>query len=670
MKSIKTKILLCMTVTILVALFALGTISIFLNVQSTNETLQQTLLETVEVAAERIEEELIANLNVALDTGTISTLTDKKSTLEEKKEVIDQRASLHGYQRGNVLDASGKSVFTGEDFSDREYFQKAMTGTAWVSEPVVSKVTGELTVVVAAPLWQGGQLNTKVAGVVFFIPPETFLNDIVSQINVSQNGSAYILNSTGATIAHKNIENVKNVERTIDDAKTDKALIPLANLEQKMINGESGFGTYTYGGVTKFLAYAPIESTNGWSLGINAPQNDFMGSTYMGIMITAICTVIFVIIASVIAWKLSVSIGRPIEACTHRLEALSEGNLHDSAPQISNKDETGRLADATGKIASNINNIIIDLKYGLRSVADGDFTADSKAKELYVGDYKELAVSLYGIITKLSETMTQVRTSADQVAAGADQVSSGAQALSQGATEQASSVEELAATINEMTGSLSSNSREAQGAHQTMGLVREEMEVSNQKMNEMTAAMERIGKSSIEINKIIKTIEDIAFQTNILALNAAVEAARAGEAGKGFAVVADEVRNLAGKSAEASKNTSALIETALTAINEGTKIADETAQSLVAAVDKSVTASEVVERISTSLTEEAMVMEQITTGIDQISSVVQTNSATAEESAAASQELSGQAQILQQLIEQFKLRDAGQNEIEQIIQNN
>ena len=226
---------------------------------------------------------------------------------------------------------------------------------------------------------------------------------------------------------------------------------------------------------------------------------------------------------------------------------------------------------------------------------------------------------------------------ADQVSAGSDEVSNGAQVLAQGSTEQASAIEELSASIDTVAGQVKQNADHAVDANSQMAVVGDEMEKSNSEMKKMLDAMSDINESSTKIAKIIKAIEDIAFQTNILALNAAVEAARAGAAGKGFAVVADEVRNLAGKSAEAATNTNVLITSSVEAVQNGMKIADATAQTLVEAVNGSKEVMGLIEQISAASKEQALSIEQITQGVEQISGVVQTNSATAEESAAASE---------------------------------
>ncbi len=345
----------------------------------------------------------------------------------------------------------------------------------------------------------------------------------------------------------------------------------------------------------------------------------------------------------------------PISEIENAAIKMAEGDL-DVEISYTSKDELGILASQVRRLIRKLQVIIDDENKFLAKMAAGDFTVDSICEEEYTGGFHPLLVSFRGIAEKLNDTMLQISQSSSQVAAGSEQVSNGAQALSQGATEQASSVQELAATINEISNRVKQNADNAQQANAMAGSVSTEMNVSNEKMQRMIQAMGDISNCSSEIGKIIKTIEDIAFQTNILALNAAVEAARAGTAGKGFAVVADEVRNLASKSAEASQNTSALIENSLKAVENGTKIADETAQNLLQAVNDVNEMTNIIGQISEASSNQADAISQITMGIDQISSVVQTNSATAEESAAASEELSSQSQIMRSLVGRFRLK--------------
>lgn len=377
---------------------------------------------------------------------------------------------------------------------------------------------------------------------------------------------------------------------------------------------------------------------------------------------TAICLMSAIIIAIILvgvffSFVVIRLIKIPISEIENAAVKMAEGNL-DVEISYTSKDEMGVLAEQVRRLIHKLQVIIDDENKFLAKMAAGDFTVDSICEEEYTGGFHPLLVSFRGIAEKLNDTMLQISQSSSQVASGSEQVSSGAQALSQGATEQASSVQELAASISDISGKVNENADNARQANAMAGSVRAEMNVSNEKMRQMMQAMGDISKCSSEIGKIIKTIEDIAFQTNILALNAAVEAARAGAAGKGFAVVADEVRNLASKSAEASQNTSILIENSLKAVENGTQIADETAQSLLQAVNAVNEMTSIIGQISDASSNQAEAISQITMGIDQISSVVQTNSATAEESAAASEELSSQSQLMKSLVGRFKLKNS------------
>lgn len=377
---------------------------------------------------------------------------------------------------------------------------------------------------------------------------------------------------------------------------------------------------------------------------------------------TATCLMGAVIIAVIIvgvifSFVIIRLIRNPISEIQNVAIKMAEGDL-DAKISYTAKDELGILAAQVRSLINKLHVIIDDENKFLAKMAEGDFTVDSVCEEEYTGGFHPLLVSFRGIADRLNDTMMQISKSSSKVAMEAEQVSNGAQALAQGATEQAGSVQELASTLNEISNKVKQNADNARQANETAGNVSAKMNASNEKMQQMMQAMTDISDCSSEIGKIIKTIEDIAFQTNILALNAAVEAARAGTAGKGFAVVAEEVRSLASKSGEASKDTAVLIENSLKAVKNGTQIAGETAQSLRQAVNDVNEMTDIIGQISEASSTQADAIAQIMTGIDQISSVVQTNAATAEESAAASEEMSTQSQLMKGLAARFKLKDS------------
>ncbi len=651
MKSIRKKITVCLMATVLASLFAVGASSIGLNYRSTIATVEELMSQTAVLAAERIEEELIAYKNVAMDTGRITQLSSPLTPVEEKKAIIDERASLHGFQRGNVIGLDGISIFDGKDYSDREYVQQALQGNVYVSEPLVSKITGELTIMVAAPLYSSRGI---IAGVVYFVPPETFLNDIVSSIKIGENSRAYMINKNGDTIADVTLDTIttQNIER---EAQSDSSLKSRAALHAAMRRGENGFGSIRASDGPRFLAYAPVNGTDGWSVAVATPKMNYLADTYFGIVINILVIIASILASIVVALKLSSNISNPMRACAARMKLLVEGDLESPVPQVKGQDETAELTRSTAEMVKGLNTIINDISYLLTEMANQNLDIRSAHRDAYVGGFQTILLSMRTLKVELSSTMRQINASAGQVSSASNQVSMGAQSLSQGSMTQASSVEELAATITEISDSAKRTSSAAEEAGHFVNQAGGQLGVSVEHVKELNAAMEKISTSSEEISKIIATIENIAFQTNILALNAAVEAARAGSAGKGFAVVADEVRNLATRSDQAAKATKELIEGSIAAVAEGGQAVEKVTESLE---QTSVSAGHVTTQMDIvveAVANQTAAITQVTEGIDQISSVVQTNSATAQESAAASEELSAEAASLKQLVDRFVL---------------
>ncbi len=509
---------------------------------------------------------------------------------------------------------------------------------------MVSPGTGNMVISMYYPIFEDGTCIGYVGAAVF---ADQLMDSLLDLELEGLPSCEYIfLNAENGVYLYHEDESLLNTVTTDPDC-----------LEIMSRMSAGGTGSYI-GQSGDFTAYKYLED-RGWVFMVRDSQSEIFRSMYTLQRSTGIvCAVAAALIILISLLRLR-QVGRDLMAVEGAMERLGRLELNGDSRLDrlrTRRDEIGMIAATTARVSCLLQNAVTDVDRTLSRMADGDLTSDAaQDASLYIGDFSSLSNSLDTIREKLDKLLGNVANVSRQVTAGAEQLSSGAQTLAQGSTEQAGTVEMLSATVEEISGHVGENAKRALQANTQAEQTAKMMEKSKEEMDRMIVAMDEINDASGEISKIIKTIEDIAFQTNILALNASVEAARAGEAGKGFSVVANEVRNLAGKSAEASQSTAALIEKSVHAVDKGTEIARAAAASLEQIVSMSKTNATLIQAISDASAEQAGAVSHVSQGLEQISSVVQTNSSMAEENAASSRELSGQAQILRKFITQFKL---------------
>ncbi len=387
-------------------------------------------------------------------------------------------------------------------------------------------------------------------------------------------------------------------------------------------------------------------------------QKDVSDIRAIGLPLVAALAVLLlfeVVVAVLLRRRIMKSVDEPLKEIERATKLFSVGYL-DTHVNYRSDDEIGRVAVMLNGTFEQLKMMIQEISDILAGMAEGDYTHPGIRN--YQNDFQLVSDAFNRILDRQNKTFRIFVESAAQLDASAQQVSNGAQQLAQGATEQASTTEELTSSVAEISRQIGENSKRTAEAAQYLTETARQVEESDGQMKKLLAAMDDINQASDEIGKIIKAIDDIAFQTNILALNAAVEASRAGEAGKGFAVVADEVRSLAGKTAEESKRTADLIESTIAKIHDGRALATSTSKGLDGVSEKVGQLDDTVQKIAKASQSESVAVTQVDQGMEQISSVVQSNSATSEESAAASQELAGQADVLKKELDRFRLRQA------------
>ena len=526
-----------------------------------------------------------------------------------------------------------------------EYYTRAsQEKVSHVVDPFVSSITGETIFVLVVPILHNDQFMGTVV-----VDLNVKMFDTLGVDKSGEGAKTFfdVINKDGKFVYSSNPDAVgKNLSEYVGE-ETFK------NEIQSKFDGESIFHIKDSHRI-RYFAPLTIYGTDWYVQSAMSLDLYNQGKNQLFVALAVAEVVLFILLQVILFTALKKSLS-PLGKLAEESDKLAEGNF-DIKVSYAQEDEIGRLVKSFNNIVKRLTYVVSDLQAKLGAFAQGDFATEIKEDENYKGDFRPILNSLQEISTSLNSTLKNVHTSSSEVSSSAEQVSSMAQRISEGTTKQASSIAELSKTMEDITEQIRHTTKQAEKAQQLGVVSGSHVETSNQKMTDMQGAMEEITEKSKEISKIIKTIDDIAFQTNILSLNAAIEAARAGEAGKGFAVVADEVGNLAKKSQEAAQNTSLLIEETIGAVQKGAKFTEETAEALHSVSESTNQVNDLIGEISKASEEESAGVSRLSDGLQEISAVVQENSATAEESAATAEELSAQANLMNDLVDKFKVR--------------
>ena len=483
----------------------------------------------------------------------------------------------------------------------------------------------------------------------------SYFSDLIADKVIAESGNIFLIDEQGKMIANADQSIVKAQTNYIEMAQSDSSHRSAAELFGKMTSGETGVSEFRYNGVMNICAYGTVDGSDGWAYGVTAPENELLSAIVMIIAALIICSLIF-LAGGIIAIAVYASkIARPITGMSKRMTLMARGDLYTPVDIVNRSDEIGVLAYEFGGTLVSLKSYIRDIDEVLHEMSKGNMLA--RPQIVYDGDFSTIEKSLKQIRISLNETFNAINNASRRVAEGANQVSQSAQTLANGAKKQSDVVEALMDTLAEISAASEENSKTTKNAEKNAVKAGEQVQFCNTRMQNAADAMEEISDSALQIEKIIATIEDIAYQTNILALNAEIEAAAAGSAGKGFAVVADEVRNLANKSDKAAKATKLLIEKSLESVNRGSDIVGSVSEQLNQCTAIVLQAVEDMKTVNIAVQKEEERVRTISGSIDQINRVVQANNASSTQSAETSRELSVQAENLKSLMANFRCSD-------------
>lgn len=648
--SIRTQMILIVSLVftlLIIGTVTAGIISGYIGIENTVDadlvTIQQFSNQTFSVALQQAKEEALkpaAEFDRTVSLGTNTGLKYADKMLEDSI-----------FSECGLVTASGELRTTYELFDDRlcelDCVKSALAREEEVSVSSTIDFGGNLRFVLAIPCKSGAFIVTLEG---------SYFSDLISDKAVGTTGNIFLIDNQGKMIANADPAIVSAQTNYIEMAENDSTHKSTAELFKRMTGGETGVSKFSYNGVKNICAYGTVDGSNGWAYGVTAPENEMLSAIYMIIAALIICSLIFlaggVVAIAVYAGKIS----KPITKMSKRMTLMARGDLYTPVDIVNRSDEIGVLAYEFGGTLVSIKSYIRDIDEVLHEMSRGNMLVTPQIK--YDGDFSTIEKSLKKIRKSLNHTFSEINKSSNLVAEEANQVSASAQTLANGASEQSRVVAELMETLSAISAASAENSKTTKNAEDNAIKAGDEVKFCNEKMQSAADAMAEITNSALQIEKIIATIEDIAYQTNILALNAEIEAAAAGPAGKGFAVVADEVRNLANKSDKAAKATKQLIEQSLDSVNRGSDVVGSVSEQLRISTEVVLQAVEDMKTVNAAVQREEENMRNISESIEQINHVVQSNNTTSAQSAQTSRALSEQAENLKSLMENFQCSDS------------